>query len=268
MTRSKFVGGVGVGVMVAGVALAMSAAGAVGQAQAPAESPQLISVTFAQVKPSAWSQFMDMQRDESVPMLKKAGLPWRVVWSSGVFAEGFTAVSVTPIASMAQYDQPGPAMRVLGEEGARAYNAKLREMFTESRTFLMRTRPDMSFRTDPNATPRMAVVTTVSVVPGRTADFEALIKSDVVPALKKAGVKTYSVSQTVLGGDVNEYTLLMHFDNFAAMDQPWGLEKALGQDGALALVKKFSGIIAHQERRFMRHMPEMSFQTATPQTSR
>ncbi|MBA2602482.1 MAG: hypothetical protein H0U94_02750 [Acidobacteria bacterium] len=268
MARSKFVGGVGVGVVMAGIALAMSGGGAVGQAQVPAEPSEVLSVAIAQVKPAAWSQFIDMQRDETVPMLRKAGTPWRMVWASGVFAEGFTAVSVTPVPKMAQYDQPGPAIRALGEERARAFTEKAREMVSEVRTSMIRTRPDLSFRTAPDATPKLAVVATISVVPGRTADFEAVIKSDVIPAMKKAGVQTYSVSQTVLGGNVNEYTTLTYLDNYAAMDQPWGLEKALGQEGMLALGKKFSGIIEHHERMVVRFMPELSFQAGAPQGSR
>jgi quinol monooxygenase YgiN len=264
MTRRRLVGALGVGAVVGTMAVVSSMSGMVGRAQQAPERSEMLHVTFAKVKPERWIDFLDFQRNESVAVQQKAGTAWRAVWASGIFAEGFSVAMVTPIAKMAQYDGQGPAMRVLGEDGARAYNTTLREMVESTRSVLIRTRPDLSYVPQPAMMPKFAVVATVSVVPGRTADFEAVIKSDVLPAMKRAGIARYAVSQTVLGGDVNEYTTLAYFDHYADMDQPWGLEKALGADGMLKLGQKFSGIIAHHERMIVRYVPEASFQPDAP----
>ena len=53
--------------------------------------------------------------------------------SQAIFGEGGLIIA-TPIESLAQYDNPGPFRRALGDEGARAHNAKAASFVESSRT--------------------------------------------------------------------------------------------------------------------------------------
>ena len=46
-----------------------------------------------------------------------------------------------------------------------------------------------------------AVVTILRLLPGKVPEFNAWMKDEYLPAMKKAEVKQFWVSQTVFGGD-------------------------------------------------------------------
>jgi len=91
-----------------------------------------------------------------------------------------------------------------------------------------------------------------------------VIKTEVVPAYKKANVGYYAVSQVVYGGDTNEFVTLVLFENFAELAKGHPLERALGADGAAKLTQKAGASIMKLERTIIRHLPDLSFRTTAP----
>jgi hypothetical protein len=78
------------------------------------------------------------------------------------------------------------------------------------------------------------LVTEVRVKPDKITDWLALERNEVVPALKKAGVKQYTVFQTLIGA-TNEFVIVRPLPSFAEFNGPGPLE--LG-DKAAALTAK------------------------------
>jgi len=107
--------------------------------------------------------------------------------------------------------------------------------------------------------PKLAVVTGLSIVPGRAAAFENLVKTEVLPVMKKADVNGYFVSQTMFGGDAWGYTSVIFYDSFAEIGKGSAFVRVLGPAGAAALFAKLGGVIAHQERMIARFNPDLSF---------
>jgi len=163
------------------------------------------------------------------------------------------------VENFAQYDSPSPFVKALGEDGARAYLAKNRRLITSQHTYAALDRPDLSYPGKLTGPPKIAVVSFVQIAPGRNMEYENLIKTDVLPAMKKADVLAYSVSQTVLGGDANEYVGVTVLDKFADLDKGNPLLRALGQDGFNKYLQKTAGIIVHQERIVARFRADLSF---------
>jgi len=228
-------------------------------AQAPM-APQWLSVTVVHIKPELVLEYQDFMKNEALPTLQKGGMKSRETWTTAGFGESFEYVYVTPIDNFAQYDGPGPIVKALGEEGARAYGAKVRRFLSSSQTYAVQTRPDLSYMGKMSGPPKMAVVNWIHIAPGRNVDFENVIKNDIVPALKKADVLGYFVSQTVHGGDVNEYVTLTIVENFAEIGKGSPVIRGMGgQEAFNKFLSKVSGIIAHQERSVMRLVPELSF---------
>jgi len=81
--------------------------------------------------------------------------------------------------------------------------------------------------------------------------------------MKQAQV-SYMVSQTIFGGDANEYVALTLRESFTDLDKGPVLVQALGEEGAQKLLQKLPvGTVTHLERSISRFVPELSFMPAT-----
>lgn len=240
-------------------------------AQAPATTPAVpewYMVTVVKVKPEKVTEYVDLQKKETMPALQKAGVKERGVWQPAAFGPAFEYHIVTPISGLDRYDAPGPFVNALGEEGARAYQAKLRGLVEASQTFLLRLRADLSNPPPMGGTPKLALITFISTAAGRGTDFANVLKSDVTPAVRKTQTP-YLVYQTMLGGDVNSFVTVAPVESFATLNLPTPLVKAMGgEDAYNRLVAKTGGMVTSLERHIMRYNPELSFGGATTPEAR
>lgn len=255
--------------LLGGAVLLLTLCGALGFAQSTGKSssaalpssPAMISVTVTRLKPEMLQDFQDLVKTELNPAFQKAGIPWRSTWSTAGFGETFEYVSVTPIPKFAQYDQPNPMVRALGQEGAIRFGYKMRKCIESSHTYAVNFRPELSIMGDMNKEPKYAVVTNVHVLAGKGPDFENWLKTEILPVYKKMNVPGYWVHQTVFGGDANEYTILSLVDNFADLDKgPW-LAQAVGPEAAQKVLQHGSMFVAKVERSVAKYHPELSYAT-------
>src|SRR5919199_511399 len=118
-------------------------------AQQPAAKPQpapkreMFQITVLKVKPDMLDQWLEFQKNETIPMLKKAGVKSRDAWQTATFGEGFMYAFVTPIENFSQYDGDTPPVRALGADGPRAYGEKNRRFIESARTYAEQSRPDL-----------------------------------------------------------------------------------------------------------------------------
>jgi hypothetical protein len=227
-----------------------------------AAAPQLLGVNVVHVKPEMALEWEEFQKKETIPTLQKAGIEQRDAWRTAI-GEAYEVAFVTPIANLAVRDEPNPMVKALGEEGARAYAAKNRRLIAGSRSFVIRTRPDLSYAPTSNDSPKLAVLSSLSIAPGRITDYENYIKTDVLPIQKKAQSLGYLVSQTMFGGDGNEFVTLAMVNSFADLDKGPAALRVLGPEGAAKLSAKTAGIISRTERIVIRYDPELSFKVAS-----
>lgn len=95
----------------------------------------------------------------------------------------------------------------------------------------------ISFAQTQPPTPQFSRVQVVTLNPGMSDDWRKFYQTEIVPALKKAGVKQHSVWR-VVQGDVRQYILITPLESLAQMDEPGALVKAVGQEAATALNKR------------------------------
>jgi hypothetical protein len=224
----------------------------------PAPKREMIQVTVVKVKPDLLNEWLEFQKNETIPMLKKAGAIRRDAWQTGIFGESGMYAFVVPIESFNQYDGDNPPLRALGADGARAYAEKNRRFLVSSHTYADQTRPDLGYEVKMSGPPKLALLSNVRIALGKGADYEALVKSDVLPVMRKARLG-YAVSQTVLGGDINQFTTLIFYDTFADIGKGHPFDRILGADGSRQLTAKAAGIVTHVERSIVRYVPELSF---------
>ena len=228
---------------------------------APQGPPPLRSaVTTTQVKPDMLTTWQDLIRNEAVPALKKAGVPWRWVFAnSPLGGPGFTFVTVTPIANYAQYDQPNPLQRALGVEGLAKYNAKLRPTIVSTSTVIHRLIENASLQSFSITPPSLARVATMQLLPGKGQEFAAITTAEFLPALKKAGVTDYLVFATDYGAPNTQRTVITMLAKYADLDGPPPLNRALGAEGAQQLNQKRGALVASTEATVLRFVPELSY---------
>jgi hypothetical protein len=226
--------------------------------QTPAQR-QLLSLQFLRIKPGMGPEWQEFRKSETLPALRKAQVKEQGVWNTAVFGEGGYVI-VTPIENLAQYDGGSPIVRALGQEGGRAYGAKAARFTESAHSVAIETRPDLSIPPSPSAEPKLAVVTTTTIVAGRDDEYENFIKTAVLPAVKKAAPKGYLVSRVVYGGNLNQYHSVVLLDNFADL-QRW--REAFAKEATTAkLAAKSVGIVTSRENAIYRFVPDLSIMPA------
>lgn len=237
-------------------------------AQTPTPSPaaparQRLAVTVIQVKPEMVADFDNLIKNEYNPALAKAGAKWSDVWRTAHFGDAFEYTFVAPVDSYAQFDGPSPLEKALGREGAGAWYAKASRMVNGVRSFVMAFDPELSHETKMTGPPKLAVVSFVSVAPGRGAEFESYVKNELLPVVKRSDAPGYWFQHVGLGGDANQYITLVLHNSFAELEKGPPPVRVLGQDGAAKLAQKMpAGVVTRVERRVMRLVPELSYRPA------
>lgn len=231
----------------------------------PPAAPVFVRLTIVEIRPEMVADYVALQKSDTMPALQKAGVAWRDAWRTGVFGSSFTVAYIAPLKSFASLDEPNPLLKMMGEEGYRAYQAKMSKLIRSQQTYALRDRPDLGLKTEGTPMAKLGVLASVEVVPGRTAEFETILKNEWTPALKKAGVANYVVSQVMFGGSAGQYYTFTPIENFAQLDKGHPITQSIGEAGMNRIVAKMGTSTRSVERFIIRYDEELSFRT--PQTS-
>ncbi len=244
-------------------ATALLAQGGGRATQAPAAAAQRnwYSVTITAVKPDHAAEWTEIQKSQTIPMQQKGGITSRGTWQSGApFGDGNTYAVVTPIDKFATYDMPPMALRVLGDGPGRAYQNKLAAITLSRRTFAMQDRAELTILPAPNAKFVAAILTDVTIVSGHQQQYEAYIKDDLLPLMKKDNAPGFAVFRTVFGGNANEYHEVTYLNSFADIDRGPAQVRLLNPAERAAMAAKITPHVEHIERTILRYMPDLSYQ--------
>jgi quinol monooxygenase YgiN len=126
-------------------------------------------------------------------------------------------------------------------------------------------RPDLGFETKMTEMPKIAVIVDITVNPDRTEEFEAFVKNEYVPVVKKAKVGALWVSKLVFGGNTNRFTMIEPQANFAELDKGPPMSRVLKPAEVKAMMAKLpDGTIEAVEVTVGVLHPELSVMPATP----
>lgn len=219
--------------------------------------PELVAMSVIDVKPDLTSEFGALQAD-AMAAQRAGGQAWRETWHTATFGHPYRVVVLSPVTTLDHFDGQSYTVKGVGAAAASAINERARRMIAHQQIYLLERRADLGIGTRA-AKHTLAVVSFLSVVPGREAEFEKLLKTEVQAALRKAGVGYYGVSRVVYGGDVGQYVTVLTFENFADLGRGHPLERALGADGLSRLQAKLAGAITKIERHVLRFNQALSF---------
>lgn len=214
-------------------------------------------VTIIHVKPDMVNEWVALQK-ASTPDLKKGGQKSRTVYQTYIFGNSYEYVSLAPIENFAAFDGQPPLVKALEPAAYARYNETLRKCTESSTSFLSTRNEEISNLILNDAIPPILVSARYRITPGKTQEFINLMKSDLLPVYKKAGIRM-TVNQRGPGTNPNDVTIGSYYKSFA----DWGgqpfLVKQLGAEAAAKVNAKFVGIRTVVEVVTRRRVDELSF---------
>jgi len=203
------------------------------------------------------NEWLDLQRHEVVPALKKGGTRTRTVYQTNI-GPGFEFLIVTPFEKYAEFDGDGAQVKALGEAAAARLAEKLRKCTESNANWIITELTNIS-NIIPNAPPPAKIVSTrYRIAPGKMQDFQNLVKTDVLPALQKAK-SPVTINSRGMGANPNDVVATSPISKYAEFDEPSPLERALGSDGMAKLLAKAVGILTPIETIVRTRVADLSF---------
>jgi hypothetical protein len=223
------------------------------QAQTPTYRTR---ATLTHLKPDMANEWVDLQKNEVVPALKKAGVKTRTVYATSIFGNAGEYLIVQPFDSTAEFDGQSPLVKALDAPGATRLNGKLNKCVVSSSSYMNTRVDDISNVLD---TPPMVIVAArYRIANGKYQEFHDLFKSELLPLYKKAKV-SLTVNRRSVGTNPNDVTVVTGYAKFADMNGGPFLTQQLGEAAAAKVNAKFAGIRTTIEVVTRRRLPDLSF---------
>jgi len=241
------------------VVVAASPLPAIAQSPAAAPATTRSQVTVVRIKADMLNEWIDLQRNEVVPALKKAGIKQRTVWATAV-GNAFEYTILLPFEKFALLDTPGPLVAALGAEAAARLNGKLRKCIEAQRSYMTNRVDDLDIPAG-NALVMRTLVRRVP--PGRTQDYVSFYRSDIFPALKKAKADGKIAGATIairgMGAQANEVTTTEYYNKFADMDAGNPVLAVVGAEANAKLNAKSAPLATNVQVILRRRIADLGF---------
>ncbi|MBI4891594.1 MAG: hypothetical protein HY821_13295 [Acidobacteria bacterium] len=107
--------------------------------------------------------------------------------------------------------------------------------------------------------PKMVRMMRTQVKPDKVNAYTDLIKSELLPAMQKSGVKLFLYARVRFGGPSQEFSSIIGLDSWSNLDEQSPVIKALGVDGYRQFVAKVTPLVERTEYNVYRFLPELSY---------
>ena len=237
-----------------GVLMAVSA----GTIVAQPEQPKVRSVTFATISPGRIGDFLSASR-EMTEALKKAGSERsHSTWTSLTGPREYALVRYLNQWSELDTTVEPKLSGIAGQLSS--LQARINATIESQRRVLYLLDHDLSLPLADGPPQPIAQVLRTWVRPEHIEAYRNLVKSDLLPAAKKSGVKAYSVARVRAGGANQEYNTVSFLDNWAALDGVSPIVTGLGGQAAYdKFLAKLRPLVTRTEYEIYRYLPNQSY---------
>jgi hypothetical protein len=243
--------------LVSAIATAMVATAIPSFGQMP--GPAMLNVVHYRVKVDHIQEFEEVEKQIAGSYKKAAPTDqFRVVYR-GTIGNAMDFEVLTPMSKFADRDAENPYNKMATEQERLTRGARLGQYLENVQTTIDKTLPDLSINT-PGAAfpPAYAHLIRIRVKGGSADEFSAIVKNEMIPAIKKAGVKTLTAHRTLLGG-VGDFYFAEGFEKWAEMDMPDNVPKIMGQEAYRKMMDKLNPMVTIREDTVLRYQPDLSY---------
>jgi len=169
--------------------------------------------------------------------------------------------TVVPVMKFGDLDGPSIVIKVLGEARWERLSRNMALCYTtQTRQYAT---PQTGLEINKTDVPMGIywVETRTLVLPGKMGDYLNWLKYDYRPALEKAGVAHFQVSQPIFGAAAGEIVTTRMLKNLAEIDGGPVLSKALNDEEARAVGAKSMALVSSSNTRIVRWRTDLSYST-------
>ena len=222
------------------------------------QSPIWTQAIVVDVKPEMAEEFENVLEQHWLPALKKSDTPWMSSWRGTGPGNPYQYVFVSPVKNFAQLDGAPPLLQTMGETEYAALFRRLERCVNSVEVSVDMYMPDLSIDKLEGQAPKLAIVNTVHVKPGKNEAYHQAVKSKFMPAMEKLGYQAVWTYSSVFGSPSNTWTHVVVLEGFADIDKGPPLQRAYGEEEGKKILTEFDGMITGDSLIFARHLPNLS----------
>jgi hypothetical protein len=245
-------------------AMVVTAVPSFGQAAAPA----MLNVVHYRVKIDHIQEFLEVERQIAGSFKKAAPTDqFRIIYR-GTVGNATEFDVFTPLSKFADRDGENPYNKMATEQERLTRGARLNQYLENVQTSIDKPVTELSINT-PGAPfpPAHLHGIRVRVRLGSADEYSALMKNELIPGLKREGVKTFLARRTMLGGVISDYNFAEGFEKWTEMDTPDTLPKVIGEEAFRKMMTKLNEIVTLREDTIWTYQPDLSYYPGAASTS-
>jgi quinol monooxygenase YgiN len=226
---------------------------------ARAQQGNIQSIRFYTVKPDRVGDFLAATK-EFAEVAKKGGSE-RYFFLLHSLTGANEYVRVENFTKWAEIDETGPEPK-MKEQAAQLQSITTRifQCIESSHRIIDEVQSDLSLPQTGGV--QMLRVLRTRVRPEKANEYMALVKSETLPAAKKAGLKFYTVSQVRYGEPSTEFVSASGLSKWADLDGGLWIQKSMGEEGYQRFLAKLRPLIIESEAEIYSVVFDSSYQPA------
>jgi hypothetical protein len=213
-------------------------------------------IIFNKVKLDRIGDFRAAEKDYAALSQKTGSQRGYTVWASLSGDREFAIVR-----QFSKWDElqftPDPAMKDTAA-AASAIMSRIASCVESSHRWIDEIDPALSAPRGP-AIPPFVRTGRTTVAPDKVDEMIALYKSQIVPAMQKAEVKTYGVARARFGTPSNEFHSFIGLQSWAELDGPVGTQRGMSAAEWAAFQAKVSTVVQHTQWDMWTYWADASF---------
>ena len=223
------------------------------------DSGSWMRVDTVQIRPDKLDDFVELYQEVINPALRRAGVPWRSAWETGEFGETYQRLFVTPMASFTELDRGGPLARSLEPRQLSRVRSRLREYTDSRQSHAVLYREDLSVESEDVTGLPIARVTNLQIAPGRAAEFEAFLRSN-LENFRSAGV-VFGVYHRQFGPGPILWQVVENLRSYGELSRG-GILRAFSNDESADALAGLTGVVTAVERTILAYDASLGYRGA------
>jgi len=177
-----------------------------------------VRITTIKVKPDMIQEWRDLEKNEYMPAMKKAGIAAYAVWQTSMFGDAYEYTIAVPISKFEQFDGDSPLAKTMKPEDRVRLAARMNKCVVSTHSSALQMQADISIVKQDAPRPDLIMVTRVELQPKNVNAYLSYLKEEVRPVIQKAGSDWWLVYRDIFGAEHTQVHTVRSLKNWAEID--------------------------------------------------